>query len=66
MSRLDELNEQIAAMRDECHRLEHACQLAWGTGDYYKIKAAGDAYDIAYARLATLVKRRLRKMYPHL
>jgi len=62
MSHPNDLNEQITAMRNECRRLEHACQLAWGTGNYYAIKATDNAYDIAYVQLSKLIKRRMKKM----
>jgi hypothetical protein len=59
-----DLAAEIQAARADCLRIEHACQLAWGTGDYYKIKAANDAYDVAYRHLARLIKKRMSLASP--
>ena len=55
----DTLEQQIAVLRQEVLRLDHAWQLAHGTGNYAAIAAAEAAYELAHTRLGRLVKRKL-------
>lgn len=56
---MTDIEQQIAELRQEVLALDHAWQLAHGTGDHRAIRTAEDAYNLAFDRLGRLVKRRL-------
>ena len=54
------IDEKIKQATAEVHALDHALQLAHGTGEYRSICAAKDAWAVAFRQLSRLIQQRRR------
>lgn len=52
------LDDKIRQATAEVRKLDHALQLAHGTGEYRSIQAAKDAWWLAFQQLNRLMKQR--------